>query len=68
MVLAVAHAALHPAILRAQRDTVPRRDTVAQRLQSVRTTVTRDAARSTLELPFAVTTAPLTARSALRRE
>jgi len=67
MALAVAHAALLPAVLRAQRDSLTRRDTLAQRLQSVRTTVTRDAARPTFELPFAVTTAPLTARPALRR-
>lgn len=39
----------------------------AQALRSVRVTVTRDAARSPFELPFAVSTAPLSARPALRR-
>ena len=73
MAFAVALTALYPATLLAQRDgvmrrdSVARRDTVTQRLQSVRTTVTRDAARPPFELPFAVTTAPLSARPALRR-
>lgn len=49
-----------------QRDSV-RADSAAQALQSVRVTVTRDAARSPFELPFALSTAPLTARPALRR-
>lgn len=53
-------AAIHP--LQAQ----PTQDTT-QQLQSVRVTVTRDAARSPFELPFAVSTAPLSARPALRR-
>lgn len=39
----------------------------AQSLQALRVTVTRDAARSPFELPFALSTAPLTARPALRR-
>ena len=49
-----------------QRDSA-RADSAAQALQSVRVTVTRDAARSPFELPFALSTAPLTARPALRR-
>lgn len=69
--LAFAGALLCPAQLAAQRDSSrapdAQRDTIAQAIQSVRTTVTRDAARSPFELPFAVTTAPLSARPALRR-
>lgn len=39
----------------------------ARALQAVRVTVTRDAARPPFELPFALSTAPLSARPALRR-
>ncbi|GAB1344571.1 TonB-dependent receptor [Gemmatimonas sp.] len=42
------------------------RDT-AQALQAMRVTVTREGARSPFELPFALSTAPLSARPALRR-
>ena len=55
-----------PVLVRAQADTTVR-DSTAQALQSVRVTVTRDAARSPFELPFALSTAPLSARPAQRR-
>ncbi|HEY0931025.1 MAG TPA: TonB-dependent receptor plug domain-containing protein, partial [Gemmatimonas sp.] len=48
------------------RDSLTQRDS-AQALQSVRVSVTRDVARSPFELPFALTTAPLSARPAQRR-
>ncbi|WP_337172655.1 TonB-dependent receptor [Gemmatimonas aurantiaca] len=51
-----------------QRDTVVREDSArVQSLQSVRVSVTRDDARSPFELPFALTSAPLSARPAQRR-
>jgi iron complex outermembrane recepter protein len=49
------------------RDAAAKRDSAAQALNPVRVTVTRDVARSPFELPFALATAPLTARPALRR-
>jgi len=42
-------------------------DSTARRLNTVRVSVTRDAARSPFELPFALTTAPISARPAQRR-
>ena len=42
-------------------------DSPARRLNTVRVSVTRDAARSPFELPFALTTAPISARPAQRR-
>ncbi|MBL0940221.1 MAG: TonB-dependent receptor [Gemmatimonadaceae bacterium] len=42
-------------------------DSVAQRLNTMRVSVTRETARSPFELPFALTTSPLSARPALRR-
>lgn len=50
----------------ATRDSVAD-DSTARRLNTVRVSVTRDAARSPFELPFALTTAPLSARPAQRR-
>jgi iron complex outermembrane recepter protein len=68
--LAGACAVLLPAILhgqqRRERGDSARADS-AQSLQSIRVTVTRDAARSPFELPFALSGAPLTERPALRR-
>ena len=60
-----------PALVAQQRaDSVGvtvRQDSTARSLQSVRVTVTRDAARTPFELPFAIATAALTQRPALRR-
>lgn len=55
--------------LEAQQDstTTRARPSAVDSLQTVRVTVTRDAARSPLDLPFALTTAPVAARPALRR-
>lgn len=50
----------------AQTDSL-RSDSASQALRAVRVTVTRDAARSPFELPFAISTAPITARPAPRR-
>lgn len=61
-VVALAVASIGACSLNAQSS----RDTT-RHLQSVRVTVTRDAERPPFELPFAVTTAPLSARPALRR-
>jgi iron complex outermembrane recepter protein len=63
--------ALPPALL-AQQPSPPSaadsaRRRAAQNLQGINVSVTRDAARSPFELPFAVSTAPLSARPALRR-
>lgn len=56
-----------PGALHAQPDTLVRRDSAARQLQALRVTVTREAARSPFDLPFALSTAPLAARPALRR-
>lgn len=55
-----------PLAAQAQTDTTVR-DSSARALQPVRVTVTRDAARSPFELPFALSTAPISARPAQRR-
>jgi len=70
-VLALLGAAMWAAPARAQQDSVQRdsvrRDTVTQRLAPVVVTVTREAARSPLELPFAITAArPDSMRPGLR--
>lgn len=54
-------------LLAQQRADSVGRDSTGQLLQSVRVTVTRDTRRSPFELPFALSTAPLSARPALRR-
>ena len=60
-----------PSVVRAQR--IPPGDTLrdstgaASRLQGIRVTGLRDVSRSPFELPYAVSTAPMGARPALRR-
>jgi len=70
----VAISAIAPALLSAQQDSTrrvpprPAADTGAQPLGPVQVTVTRDAARSTLELPFAISRlTPDATRPGLRR-
>lgn len=67
--LALSTAALTPALLLAQADSAGSRgrDSTAQALRALNVTVTRDAARSPFELPFALTSAPLGVRPAQRR-
>jgi iron complex outermembrane receptor protein len=69
MLAATLLAATTPATLAAQRDstTPATRDSLAVAMRAVKVTVTRDAARSPFELPFALTSAPVSARPAQRR-
>ncbi len=60
-------AAPSPLIAQVARQDSVADDSTARRLNTVRVSVTRDAARSPFELPFALTTAPISARPAQRR-